>query len=95
MRVCVRAPCAGKAVWKLDDPQALRAEQAERARQAAEAALKKLEGALERKVRRVWVRPHAEPWISRLAPWPRGQCCPYDAGARLCHCACVCVRVRA
>lgn len=33
----------GKAVWKLDDPSALKAELAERARQAADMALKKLE----------------------------------------------------
>jgi hypothetical protein len=43
-------PLSGKALWKLDDPTVLRQEQAERARQAAEAAAKKLEGALDRKV---------------------------------------------
>jgi len=41
----------GKAVWKLDDPAALRAEIAERAAAAAEAARKKAEGALDRKVK--------------------------------------------
>jgi len=41
----------GKAVWKLDSPAAMRAEAAERARAGAEAARKKLEGALDRKVK--------------------------------------------
>ncbi|KAL6747424.1 tRNA synthetases class I (C) catalytic domain-containing protein [Haematococcus lacustris] len=41
----------GKAVWKLDDPAAMRAELAERAAQVADAARKKLEGALERKTK--------------------------------------------
>lgn len=45
----------GRAVWKLDDPAALRAEIAERAAAAAEAARKKAEGALDRKVGGVWV----------------------------------------
>lgn len=40
---------AGKAVWKLDDPAAMREEIAERAAAAASAARKKLEGAVERK----------------------------------------------
>lgn len=39
----------GKAVWKLDDPAAMREEIAERAAAAASAARKKLEGAVERK----------------------------------------------
>lgn len=42
---------AGKAVWKLDDPAALREEIAARAAAAASAARKKLEGAVERKVK--------------------------------------------
>jgi hypothetical protein len=40
----------GRAIWKLDDPATLRAEIEERARAAAEAAKKKVAGALERKV---------------------------------------------
>ena len=40
----------GKAVWTLDSPAALRAEAAQRAQAAAEAASRKLEGALDRKV---------------------------------------------
>lgn len=35
-------------MWKLDDPATLRAEQAERAKQAAEAAAKKVRSAIER-----------------------------------------------
>jgi hypothetical protein len=41
---------AGRAIWKLDDPATLRAEIEERSRAAAEAAKKKVAGALERKV---------------------------------------------
>ncbi|KXZ56656.1 hypothetical protein GPECTOR_1g591 [Gonium pectorale] len=41
----------GKAVWKLDDPAAMREEIAARAAAAASAARKKLEGALERKAK--------------------------------------------
>ncbi|GLC35821.1 hypothetical protein PLESTB_000497800 [Pleodorina starrii] len=41
----------GKAVWKLDDPAAMREEIAARAAAAASAARKKLEGAVERKVK--------------------------------------------
>ena len=41
----------GKAVWKLDDPEVLKAEMAERAAVAAAAARKKVEGALERKAK--------------------------------------------
>eukprot|EP00195_Chlamydomonas_chlamydogama_P001473 CAMPEP_0202920984 /NCGR_PEP_ID=MMETSP1392-20130828/77139_1 /ASSEMBLY_ACC=CAM_ASM_000868 /TAXON_ID=225041 /ORGANISM="Chlamydomonas chlamydogama, Strain SAG 11-48b" /LENGTH=790 /DNA_ID=CAMNT_0049614513 /DNA_START=176 /DNA_END=2548 /DNA_ORIENTATION=+ len=41
----------GKAVWKLDDPAVLKAEQEERARQAAEAAAKKLQTQLQLKVK--------------------------------------------
>ncbi len=40
----------GKAIWKLDDPAAIKAEQQERAKQAAEMARKKLENALGMKV---------------------------------------------
>lgn len=39
----------GRAVWKLDDPAALRVEQEERARAAAEAAARKVAAALEKK----------------------------------------------
>jgi hypothetical protein len=38
-------------VWKLDDPEVLRAEQAARAQAAAEAARKKLSGAADRKAK--------------------------------------------
>lgn len=41
----------GKAVWKLDDPAAMREEIAARAAAAASAARKKLEGAVDRKVK--------------------------------------------
>ena len=41
---------SGKAVWKLDDPAALRAEQEERVRQVAEQACKKLQTQLLLKV---------------------------------------------
>lgn len=47
--LCHLRACAGKAVWKLDDPAAMREEIAERAAAAASAARKKLEGAVERK----------------------------------------------
>ena len=42
-------------MWKLDSPAALRAEAEERVRVGAEAARKKMEGALERKVRCMWL----------------------------------------
>lgn len=38
-------------MWKLDDPETMKAEQAERAQQAAEAAKKKLQTQLTLKVR--------------------------------------------
>lgn len=41
----------GKAVWKLDDPEVMRAEQEERARAQAEAQKKKLMGVLDKKVK--------------------------------------------
>lgn len=41
---------AGKAIWKLDDPAVLAAEQAERQAAVAEAARRKLANALDKKV---------------------------------------------
>ncbi|KAJ9527314.1 hypothetical protein QJQ45_025542 [Haematococcus lacustris] len=71
----------GTAVWKLDDPAAMRAELAERAAQVADAARKKLEGALERKVWNLWrdrlymlARPCAMTGVSRCIAMSVSSC---------------------
>jgi hypothetical protein len=48
MTIRLHVSTSGKAIWKLDDPAALRAEQAERSAAVAAAARKKVESAIER-----------------------------------------------
>lgn len=53
MLPCCCWPAVGKAVWKLDDPATMKAEQEERAQQAADAAKKKMQTQLTLKVCRL------------------------------------------
>lgn len=67
--LCCCWPSVGKAVWKLDDPATMKAEQEERARQAADAAKKKLQIQLALKVCRLSYETSLR-WVASWNAWP-------------------------